>query len=81
MCARRCAPGEEPGAVPFYWVYLQGKSEEEEITNPAPRKYPMAIFVKLTMDSTSEGIQWNRILALSLISIIPQLLLKGNHLL
>ena len=31
------APGEEPGAVPFYWVYLQGKSEEEEITNPAPR--------------------------------------------
>ena len=39
-----------------------------------PRKYPMAIFVKLFMDSTSEGIQWNRILALSLISIIPQLL-------
>ena len=39
-----------------------------------PRKYPMAIFVKLSMDSTSEGIQWNRILALSLISIIPQLL-------
>ena len=38
-----------------------------------PRKYPMAIFVKLSMDSTSEGIQWNRILALSLISIIPQL--------
>ncbi len=34
----------------------------------------MAIFVKLSMDSTSEGIQWNRILALSLISIIPQLL-------
>ena len=31
------APDEEPGAVPFYWVYLQGKSEEEEITNPAPR--------------------------------------------
>lgn len=27
-----------------------------------------------SMDSTSEGIQWNRILALSLISIIPQLL-------
>ena len=25
------APGEEPGAVPFYWVYLQGESEEEEI--------------------------------------------------
>ena len=39
-----------------------------------PSKYPMAIFVKLSMDSTSEGIQWNRILALSLISIIPQLL-------
>ena len=37
-----------------------------------PRKYPMAIFVKLSMDSTS-GFNWNRILALSLISIIPQL--------
>ena len=30
------APGEEPGAVPFYWVYLQGESEEEEITKPRP---------------------------------------------
>ena len=30
---------------------------------------PMAPFVKLSMDSTSEGIQWNRILALSLISL------------
>ena len=23
------APGEEPGAVSFYWVYLQGESEED----------------------------------------------------
>ena len=30
------APGEEPGAVPFYWGYLQGESEEEEITKPRP---------------------------------------------
>ena len=37
-----------------------------------PSKYPMSIFVKLSMDSDS-GFNWNRILALSLISIIPQL--------
>ena len=37
-----------------------------------PRKYPMSIFVKLSMDADS-GFNWNRILALSLISIIPQL--------
>lgn len=37
-----------------------------------PSKYPMAIFVKLSMDADS-GFNWNRILALSLISIIPQL--------
>ena len=38
-----------------------------------PSKYPMSIFVKLSMDADS-GFNWNRILALSLISIIPQLL-------
>ena len=38
-----------------------------------PSKYPMAIFVKLSMDADS-GFNWNRILALSLISIIPQLI-------
>ena len=38
-----------------------------------PRKYPMAIFVKLSMDADA-GFSWNRILALSLISIIPQLI-------
>ncbi len=32
----------------------------------------MSIFVKLSMDADS-GFNWNRILALSLISIIPQL--------
>ena len=36
-----------------------------------PSKYPMSIFVKLSMDADS-GFNWNRILALSLISIIPQ---------
>ena len=38
-----------------------------------PIKYPMSIFVKLSMDADS-GFNWNRILALSLISIIPQLI-------
>ena len=37
-----------------------------------PSKYPMSIFVKLSMDADS-GFNWNSILALSLISIIPQL--------
>lgn len=37
-----------------------------------PTKYPMSIFVKLSMDGDA-GFNWNRILALSLISIIPQL--------
>ena len=37
-----------------------------------PSKYPMSSFVKLSMDADS-GFNWNRILALSLISIIPQL--------
>ena len=38
-----------------------------------PSKYPMSIFVKLSMDADS-GFNWNRILAWSLISIIPQLI-------
>ena len=37
-----------------------------------PSKYPMSIFVKLSMDADN-GFNWNRILALSLIYIIPQL--------
>ena len=37
-----------------------------------PSKFQMSIFVKLSMDADS-GFNWNRILALSLISIIPQL--------
>ena len=37
-----------------------------------PSNYPMSIFVKLSMDADN-GFNWNRILALSLISIIPQL--------
>ena len=37
-----------------------------------PSKYPMSIFVKLSMDADS-GFNWTRILALSLISLIPQL--------
>lgn len=38
-----------------------------------PAKYPMSLFVKLSMDGDT-GFQWNRILALSLISILPQLI-------
>jgi oligogalacturonide transport system permease protein len=37
-----------------------------------PKNYPAAIFVKLSMDADT-GFQWNRILAVSLISIIPSL--------
>lgn len=43
-----------------------------------PSKYPMSIFVKLSMDADS-GFNWNRILALSLISIIPQLIVSSVH--
>ena len=43
-----------------------------------PSKYPMSIFVKLSMDADS-GFNWNRILALSLISIIPQLVVSSAH--
>ena len=38
-----------------------------------PAKYPLALFVKLSMDADS-GFSWNRVLALSLISIIPSLI-------
>ena len=38
-----------------------------------PSKYPMSIFVKLSMDGDT-GFAWNKILALSLISILPQLI-------
>ena len=37
-----------------------------------PGKYPMSLFVKLSMDGDT-GFAWNKILALSLISILPQL--------
>ena len=39
-----------------------------------PKRYPAAIFVKMSMDADS-GFAWNRILALSLISIIPSLVI------
>lgn len=39
----------------------------------APERYPATIFVKLSMDADS-GFDWNRVLAVSLISIIPQLI-------
>lgn len=39
-----------------------------------PAKYPLAIFVKLSMDADA-GFAWNRILALSLISILPSLII------
>ena len=38
-----------------------------------PAKYPAALFVKLSMDADN-GFNWNRVLAVSLISIIPQLI-------
>ena len=38
-----------------------------------PGKYPMSLFVKLSMDGDT-GFAWNKILALSLISILPQLI-------
>ncbi len=37
-----------------------------------PKRYPAAIFVKMSMDADT-GFSWNRILALSLISIVPSL--------
>lgn len=37
-----------------------------------PARYPAAIFVKLSMDADT-GFEWNRVLATSLISIIPSL--------
>ncbi|MGN0297836.1 MAG: carbohydrate ABC transporter permease [Lachnospiraceae bacterium] len=37
-----------------------------------PEKYPATLFVKLSMDGDS-GFHWNKVLALSLISIIPSL--------
>ncbi|SEG22990.1 oligogalacturonide transport system permease protein [Eubacterium ruminantium] len=39
-----------------------------------PAKYPATIFVKLSMDSDA-GFDWNRVLATSLISIIPNILI------
>ena len=39
----------------------------------SPAKYPLSIFVKLSMDADS-GVSWNRILALSFISIITSLI-------
>lgn len=38
-----------------------------------PARYPAAIFVKLSMDADT-GFDWNRVLAVSLISIIPSLI-------
>ena len=39
----------------------------------SPARYPATIFVKLSMDSDS-GFNWNRVLATSLISILPSIL-------
>ena len=43
------------------------------LANADPAKYPMSLFVKLSMDGDT-GFAWNHILALSLISILPQLI-------
>jgi oligogalacturonide transport system permease protein len=39
-----------------------------------PQRYPAAIFVKLSMDADT-GFEWNRVLAVSLISIIPSIII------
>lgn len=39
-----------------------------------PTRYPAAIFVKLSMDA-DKGFDWNRVLAVSLISILPSLII------
>lgn len=39
----------------------------------SPAKYPATIFVKLSMDADT-GFQWNRVLATSLISIMPNII-------
>ena len=38
-----------------------------------PQRYPAALFVKLSMDADS-GFAWNRVLAVSVISILPSLI-------
>jgi len=40
-----------------------------------PARYAATIFVRLSMDAESGGFAWNRILAISLISIIPSLVI------
>jgi len=39
----------------------------------SPKKYPASLFVKLSMDGDA-GFDWNRVLAMSLISILPSLI-------
>lgn len=39
----------------------------------SPKRYPASLFVKLSMDGDA-GFDWNRVLAMSLISIIPSLI-------
>lgn len=38
-----------------------------------PSRYPLSVFVKLSMDADS-GFQWNKVLAVSLVSVIPSLI-------
>ncbi len=59
------------GLFQFMWSCNNYMGPLLYVTTPA--KYPMSIFVKLSMDGDA-GFNWNRILALSLISIIPQLI-------
>lgn len=40
----------------------------------SPKRYPASLFVKLSMDGDA-GFDWNRVLAMSLISIIPSLII------
>lgn len=59
------------GLFQFMWSCNDYMGPLLYVTTPA--KYPMSIFVKLSMDGDA-GFNWNCILALSLISIIPQLI-------
>ena len=56
----------------FMWSYNDFMGPLLYVSTPA--RYPVSIFVKMSMDADT-GFAWNRILALSLISIVPSLVL------
>lgn len=59
----------------FVFMLVQFMRSSNDFMGPllyvkTPAKYPAAIFVKLSMDADN-GFEWNRVLATSLISIVP----------